>query len=134
MVINELIASYPVWSIAAISLVVTFISTLAQKYLTDQEHLNKLKKRQKEIQKELRNTKDDQILKELNLEIMQITGTLMKASMKPMFVTIVPFLIIFAWVRSVYGGEDPLLANWFWYYFGFAVVSSIILRKILKVA
>ena len=131
MTINELVVAYPLWSLGAISIVITLISTLAHKWLTNQEQMTNLKKRQKEIQKQLKGCKDDQILKELNLEIMQITGTLMKASMKPMIFTIIPFLIIFAWVREVY---PPILDHWFWWYFGFAIVSSMILRKVLKVA
>ena len=54
-----------------------------------------------------------------------------KSSMKPMFVTIIPFLLLFVWLRSVY---DPVLSSWIWYYIGFSVVASIILRKVMNVA
>ncbi|MEA3248487.1 MAG: EMC3/TMCO1 family protein [Nanoarchaeota archaeon] len=123
----------PYVSLAVISLVVTLVSTLAQKWLTNQEHMKSLKKRQKEIQKELKNCKEEHILKELNLEMLNLTGIMMKSSMKPMLVTIVPFLILFSWLRGIYGGEEPLVAGWIWYYLGFSVVSSMILRKVLKV-
>lgn len=133
-IINELVRIYPFISLAIISFAVTFISTLVQKWLTNQEHMKSLKSRQKEIQKELKGCKEENLLKELNLEMMKLTGIMMKASMKPMFVTIVPFLILFTWLRGIYdGGEVPLIAGWFWYYIGFSVVSSIALRKVLKV-
>lgn len=132
--VNDLVRTYPYISLATISFFVTLISTLVQKWLTNQEHMKSLKTRQKEIQKELKGCKEEHLLKELNLEMMNLTGIMMKASMKPMFVTIVPFLILFSWLKGTYdGGEIPLVAGWIWYYLGFSIASSIILRKVLKV-
>ena len=71
-------------------------------------------------------------MKELNSEMMKLTGVMFKSSMKPMFATIIPFLLLFAWLREVY---VPVLGNgWLWYYMGYSIVASIILRKVLKVA
>lgn len=134
MTLTEVMTANPKISLAVISVVVTFIATLAHKHLTDQEHMKNLKKRQKEIQKELKGCKDEKILKELNSEMLKLTGVMMKSSFRPMFVTIIPFLILFAWIRGIYGGEPPVLSGWIWYYLGFSVVSSIIIRKIMKVA
>ena len=94
--------------------------------------MKSLKKRQKEIQKELRGCKDHCLMKELNSEMMKITGVMFKSSMKPMFATIIPFLILFWWLRTIY---VPVMGNsWIWYYIGYSLVASIILRKVLKVA
>ena len=132
MSLTEVMIANPRVSILVVSVIVTFVATLAHKWLTNQEHLASLKKRQKEIQKELRGCKDTNIMKELNSEMMKITGVMFKSSMRPMFVTIIPFLVLFAWLRSVF---TPVMGSgWIWYYLGFSVVSSIILRKILKVA
>ena len=132
MTIEELMIESPRYSIAIFSIVVTLISTLVQKKFTDQEHLKSLKKRQKEIQKELRGCKDACLMKELNSEMMKITGVMFKSSMKPMFATIIPFLILFAWLRSIY---VPVMGNsWIWYYIGYSVVASIVLRKVFRVA
>ena len=132
MTIVEMMVASPKYSIAVFSVVVTLISTLAHKWLTNQEHLKSLKKRQKEIQKELKGCKDGCLMKELNSEMLQLTGVMFKSSMKPMLVTIVPFLVLFTWLRSVY---VPVMGNgWIWYYLGYSVLASIILRKILKVA
>ena len=133
MILIEMVNQYPYISLAVISFLVTIFSTLAQKWLTNQEHMKGLKIRQKEIQKELKGCKEEHLLKELNLEMMNLTGIMMKASMKPMFVTIVPFLFLFNWLKVTYGGEDPLIASWIWYYLGFSIVSSMSLRKVLKV-
>jgi len=122
----------PKYSIAIFSVIVTLISTLAQKWLTNQEHLKSLKKRQKEIQKELKKAKEPSVMQELNSEMLKLTGVMFKASMKPLFVTMIPFLILFVWLRGVY---VPVLGNgWLWYYLGYSVLASIILRKVLKVA
>lgn len=131
MTITELMTSNPRISIAVFSITVTFLSTLAQKWLTNQEHLRSLKKRQKEIQKELKGCKDQCVMKELNSEMMKLTGVMFKSSMKPMFATMIPFLILFWWLRGVY---SPILSSWIWYYIGYSIVASIILRKVLKVA
>jgi uncharacterized membrane protein (DUF106 family) len=131
-VITEMLSAQPKVSVAIFSVLVTTVSTLAQKWLTNQDHLKAMKKRQKEIQKQLKNCKDNCLLQELNAEMMKITGTMFKSSMKPMFVTIIPFLILFQWLRGVY---IPLLgSSWIWYYLGYSVLASIVIRKVLKVA
>lgn len=132
MTIVEMMSANPKVSIAVFSVVVTLISTLAQKWLTNQEHLKSLKKRQKEIQKELKKTKEPSVMQELNAEMMKLTGIMFKGSMKPMFVTMIPFLLLFVWLRGVY---DPVMGtSWIWYYIGYSVLASIVLRKVLKVA
>ena len=132
MTITEMMIGNPKVSIAVFSVIVTLVSTLVQKKFTDQEHLKSLKKRQKEIQKELKKTKEPSIMQELNAEMLQLTGLMFKSSMKPMFVTIIPFLILFTWLRSVY---VPVLGGgWIWYYLMYSVLASIVMRKVLKVA
>lgn len=132
MGIEEVIIASPIFSLAIVSIIVTLISTLAHKYLTDQENLHNQKKRQKEIQKELRGCKDQKKLTELNIEMMKITGVMFKSSMKPLLITIVPFLLLFIWLKSIY---TPIMGNsWIWYYIGMSIVSSLILRKAFKVA
>lgn len=91
-----------------------------------------LKKRQKEIQKEIKKSKDPSLMQELNAEMLSLTGTMMKSTMKPAFITMIPFLILFAWLRGIY---IPIMGSgWIWYYLGFSILISIGLRKVLKVA
>lgn len=132
MSIVEVMSTNPKISIACFSVIVTLISTLVQKKFTDQEHLKSLKKRQKEIQSEIKKTKEPNVMQELNAEMLELTGLMFKSSMKPMFVTMIPFLLLFTWLRGIY---VPLMGNgWIWYYLGYSIIASIILRKILKVA
>jgi len=132
MTLAEVMVANPKLSIAIVSVLVTLVATLAHKYLTDQDHMKNLKKRQKEIQKELKGCKDQNVLKGLNSELLKLTGVMMKSSFKPMFVTVIPFLVLFWWLKGIY---VPVMGNgWIWWYIGFSVVASIILRKVLKVA
>ncbi len=131
--ITDIITLYPKTSIIFLSIIVTLVSTLVTKWLTNQEHLRELKKRQKEIQKELKTCKPgDCKYQELQSEVLQITGTMMKSSFKPLFITMIPFLILFYWIRSIY---TPLMGfTWFWYYLGASIVASTIFRKLFKMA
>jgi len=131
--ITEFIQAYPKESIIFISIVVTAISTLLMKWLTNQEHLKSLKKRQKELQEEVKKHKDDgEMVKELQKEMLSITGTMMKSSFKPLLVTFIPFLILIYWLRSIY---TPLMGgSWIWWYIGASLISSMIFRKVFKMA
>ena len=135
MIITDFITAYPRASIIIIAVAITLISTLITKWLTNQEHLRSLKARQKELQAEMKKHKDNpKMLQELQSETLQITGVMMKSSFKPLLITFIPFLLLFYWIRSIYGGEPSLLGGWFWYYLVSALVSSIIFRKIFKMA
>ncbi|MBT3643090.1 DUF106 domain-containing protein [archaeon] len=133
--VTEFINANPKVSLLMITIVVTFVSTLIHKWMTNQEHLKQLKIRQKEIQKELKGCKDENLLKELNLELMKLTGVMFKSSMRPMFVTIIPFFALFYWIRQMY---IPLLGEgwggWLTYYFAFSIASSMVFRKVFKMA
>jgi len=132
MTITEMMIASPKLSIGVFSVLVTLASTLVQKWLTNQEHLKSLKKRQKEIQAELKKTKEPTVMQELNSEMMQLTGLMFKSSMKPLFVTFIPFALLFVWLRGIY---VPLLGTgWIWYYLGYSIVASMILRKVFDVA
>ena len=132
MTLSEIIASSPILSLTIISLIVTFASSLAQKWLTNQEHLKSLKKRQKEIQAELKNCKDECRLKELNSEILSITGVMMKSSMRPLLVTFIPSFLLFIFLRDIYA---PILGNWWILYCILSsIIFSMITRKILDIA
>ena len=132
MDVNTLIISYPVYSIIILSALVTLVSTLVTKWLTNQEHLKTLKERQKQIQKDLKNCKPgDKLFEELQSEMLQISMTMMKSSFNPLLITFIPFIILLGWIRNVY---TPILSGWIWYYIGASLVSSLIYRKIFKMA
>ncbi len=122
----------PLLSIIIFSGIITLISTLVTKWLTNQEHLKSLKERQKQIQKDMKNHKPgEKMFEELQNEMLQISMTMMKSSFKPMLVTIVPFILFFNWLRKTY---DPVLLHWIWWYIGSSIVFSLVYRKIFKMA
>jgi uncharacterized membrane protein (DUF106 family) len=126
------INNYPATSIILIAAIMTLISTLVTKWLTNQEHLKQLKERQKILQKEMKNHKPgEKKWDEIQMEIFQITGKMMKSSFKPMIVTMIPFIILLGWVNRTY---SPILDHWFWYYFVAAIVFSLVYRKVFDMA
>ena len=132
MDITSTINAYPTYSIIFFSLVVTLISTLVTKWLTNQAHLKTLKERQKQIQKDLKKCKPgDKLFEELQAELIQISMTMMKSTFKPLLITFIPFLILFGWIRRTY---VDILPGWLWYYIISSMAASLIYRKIFKMA
>ena len=132
--------SFSYVSLFLFSAVITFFSTLLMKYLTDQDHLKSLKKRQKELQKEIReHQKQKQFTKieELNKELVDISLSMMKASfsIKQLIITIVPFFLFFLWLKEIFMTTlDWSFMKFFLLYILFSVITSTIYRKILKMA
>jgi uncharacterized membrane protein (DUF106 family) len=56
---------------------------------------------------------------------------LMKHSFKPLLISFIPLIIFFWWIRGIY---SAVLPGWLWWYIPAGIISSIILRKALKVA
>ena len=125
-----------------IVLIISLITTLFQKYGTDQETLRALKKEQKELQQESKEFKDDPAkMMEINKKNMarsfEIMGSIMKLSMRPIAYTSVPFILLFRWFYDYFGALEYakiLGLHWIWFYLIGAMVFGSILRKALKVA
>lgn len=132
--ITQLMGEYPKQSIVVISLIVSFISTIVTKYTTDQSMLRSIKERQKEIQKEIKDKKystTDKRYLELQNEILGLTGKMFKNSFKPLLITMIPFLLLFYFLRSFY---VPLMGNsWLWYYILPSILVGSFYKKIFKV-
>lgn len=133
--ITNLASIYPRSSIVIISLVVTFISMLITRGLTDQTLLKSIKERQKEIQKEIKEKKysaNDKRFLNLQKETLELSATMMKHSFKPILVTIIPFFILFYFLKKFY---TPLIGgSWIWYYIIPSILISPLYKKVLKLA
>lgn len=130
--INAIITLYPIISIIIFSGIITLLSTLATLWMTNQNHLRSLKERQKQIQLDMKKCKPgEKLFDELQSEMLQISMTMMKSSFKPLLITFVPFILLFAWIRDIY---TPLLPHWIWYYIISSLVFSMIYRKVFKMA
>ncbi|MFH1326528.1 MAG: DUF2208 family protein [archaeon] len=131
MTIKELLISNPKISIIIIYFLITLIMTLVTKKFTNQNRMKELKEIQKACQIKLKDSQGNpQQMSEIQKEMMQCSMELMKHSFKPMIFTFIPLILFFWWIRGIY---TDVLSGWLWWYIGSGIVSSIILRKVLKV-
>jgi len=119
--------------------IITFIMTLAQKYLTDQKTMREMKAEQKKLSAEMKEFKDDPAkMIELQKKSFEFVGPMMKLSMRPMIFTGVPIILFFRWFMDTFTalGSPKFFGflSWLWFYLIMSIIISSILRKILKVA
>jgi len=121
----------PKVSIVVLSFLVTLFMTIVTKKFTNQSRMKELKDIQKACQIKLKGSKENpEEMKRIQKEMMECSMELMKHSFRPIFITFLPLILLFWWIRGVY---TPVLSGWIWWYILSGVVSSIILRKALKV-
>ena len=129
--ITELMIANPKTSVVVLSFLVTLFMTVVTKKVTDQKRMKELKDMQKKFQGNLKEVRDDaKEMAKIQKEMMETSIELMKHSFRPMIYTFLPLIILFWWIRNVYA---PVLPGWIWWYIGAGIVSSIVLRKALKV-
>jgi len=91
----------PIVSIIILASVLGVISTLLQKYLTDQAKMRRLRDDTKKLQEQMKKVKDDpKKVMSLQQKLMPIQMDLMKESFKPLLVTLIPFLLVFFWLSN----------------------------------
>ena len=96
----------PALTVLIIAFIVSLLTTIANKYLVDQEKMNEIQERNKAFQKELRDAQkrgDGKKIAELQAkqgEMMQDQTAMMSNQFKPMIVTFVPIILIFFWMRT----------------------------------
>ena len=96
----------PALTVLIIAFFVSLITTIANKYLVDQDEMNEIQERNKAFQRELRDAQkkgDGKKVAELQArqsEMMQDQSKMMTNSFKPMIVTFVPIILIFFWLRN----------------------------------
>lgn len=134
----------PLIDIAIISFIAAVFTTLLNKYLTDQVAIKALREEMKKKQKDMRAMMktNPQKAQKMQMDIMQKNMELMKHSFnfKVMAITLIPMIYVFTQVRSAYAQYPEILNlgfttfGWLGTYLILAIVSSIILKKALKVA
>lgn len=108
-ILSPLLQIPPLVAIFLISVFISLVSVLFQKYLTNQERLKFLKAETKKFQEKIKKHKDNPEKQlEINKKMMPIQGEMMKESMKPALYTMLPFLLLFLWL-SAHFAFDPLL-------------------------
>ena len=127
------------WGMVIIVLLIALLTTLIQKYATDQVALKKLKADQKALQAEMKKYKDQPgKMAELQKQSMAAIPETFKLTSRSIVYTGVPFILLFRWFMDTFAalGDPKFLGffTWFWFYLIFTMVFSGILRKYLKVA
>ena len=123
--------------------VLTLITTLVQKYATDQKTLKELKKEQKEIQKQMKEFRSNpQKMKELQKQQFSFMPKQFKLSMRSIVYTGIPLILFFRWfddyftVLATMTGE-PIrfigFMGWLVFYLVASIVFGSIFKKIFKV-
>ncbi len=115
-------------------LIITIITTLIQKYATDQKELKKLRNEQKEIQKQIKENKNNhEKLIQLQKKQIDMIPRQMKLGMRGIIYTGIPFILLFRWFNDYFiSAGNPrfvLGLSWFWFYFFSTIIISSILRK-----
>ena len=129
-----LIQQNPRVSIIIIALGISLLITLVNYFFLDKEKLRDIKERQKSIQKQLKEHQkagNHEKVLQLNKELMGHAGEMMRHSLKPMLITIIPIFVLFAFIRNVYA-ETTIASSWFWYYLLSAIAGSILVKKLSK--
>lgn len=98
--------SNPALTVLIIAFIVSLITTVANKYLVDQDEMNAQQAEMKEFNARLREAqkrgdgKEVAKLQAEQTELMQKQTAMMTNQFKPMIVTFVPIILIFFWMRS----------------------------------
>jgi len=119
-------------------LIISIITTLIQKYATDQKTLKELRKEQKIVQEEIKKFKDNpQKLMELQKKQFEFLPKTMKLNMRALMFTSIPFILLFRWFWDFFTnlGNPKFFGifSWFWFYLIFTIIFSSILKKTFDV-
>jgi uncharacterized membrane protein (DUF106 family) len=126
--------SYPVTSIIIFAALISLFITIVNFFVLDKDRMREIKQKQKDLQKEMKEHQkagNTDKMMELQKELLAYIPETFKHSMKPMLITIIPILILFAYIRGLYAAT-AISSTWFWWYLGTALISSIIFRKLFK--
>ena len=117
-----------------IVLIITAITTVVQKYATDQKTLKELRTEQKDIQNQMKEFKNHpEKMMELQKKQFAMMPKQMKLSMRAIIYTGIPFILFFRWFQDYFvslGSPKFFLGmGWFLFYLISAIVFGSILRK-----
>jgi uncharacterized membrane protein (DUF106 family) len=131
--IIELLQAYPRASISLIAVLVSIFMVIVYKYTTNQTRMKEIKDMNKKYQEEMKLHKGNpEKLMEIQKQVLSLSGEMMKHSLIPMMVTMLPLFILIIWLRTIYGAT-AISGSWIWYYIIVGIFSNTILRKIFNV-
>src|SRR3989344_5908575 len=135
-IFGRIIEASPLGAILLIALIITVVTTLVYKWVTNQKLLKQMKEDMDAIRKQMKDSKNDtQKMMALQKESLQKSLEQMKHTIKPMLITFIPLIIIFGWLQNTYTDKGNLIGplNWLWVYIISTFIYNLSLRKLLKV-
>lgn len=141
-----------IYSVFIVAAIVALISSAAQYFLVDQEKMREIRAEMSDYQKKLmqaRKTGSKKELKKLETKgklIKQRSSEMQSMTMKPMFLTFIPLLLFFGWVRLQPASSELVIdlpftlpyfgdtLGWLGWYFLCSFFFSQVLRKVLNMA
>ena len=128
-----------------LSITTSLISQLSFKFFANNEFLKQGMKETKELQKKmLKMDQSDKEYQEIQNKLLDLNMKLMSEQFKPTMITMIPFLLLFAYARNTipmdqtlihFGFKLPLIGEgleFFGVYFLVSMICSNVLRKLLK--
>lgn len=127
------------WGMVVIAASITLITTLLQKYTTDQNLLREIKKEQKILQEEMKKyAGHPEKLLELQKKQLEFIPKTMDITMRPLLYTVIPIILFFRWFNDYFIANPGIkifgLVSWLWAYLIFSIIFSMVFRKALNVA
>ncbi len=136
----------PIVEIVMISLSISIIYQLVHEFTTDRKKITGMKNRMKNIRNELKNIKPgSKAYNAKQSKMLDINMDMMKLTMKPTMITMIPFLLVFTVLRGAYAGVGVLIPlpaflnwvplgigdglGWLWTYIICSMLFSTLLRR-----
>ena len=130
--VKSFFQSNPRTAIILASMLISLFISIVNYFVLNKERMSEIKKRQKDIQEEMKMHKDNpEKLMQLQKEMFSHMGESFKHSMKPMLITFIPIVLLFPIVRNLVLTTE-IAGTWFWWYLGSSIVFSMIFRKLFK--
>jgi uncharacterized membrane protein (DUF106 family) len=101
-ILDPLLVLDPLYAILVMAFTITFLITVAYKFLTDQEEMKRLKDKMQSYQEKMKEAQQEDPDEALDIqkEAMSVNMEYMKHSLKPTLFTFIPIIIIFGWMSA----------------------------------
>ncbi|MEM4270886.1 MAG: EMC3/TMCO1 family protein [Candidatus Pacearchaeota archaeon] len=119
-----------------LAFVISLISTILHKYLTDQKALKEIREEQKKLSELIKNSRNDPAKSaEYTKKSLEISLKSIPLTFRPLFYTLIPIILLFRWLNDFFSssGLKVLGMSWILAYILLSIVFSSILRKLFKV-
>ncbi|HLC72060.1 MAG TPA: EMC3/TMCO1 family protein [Candidatus Nanoarchaeia archaeon] len=136
----------PRWALVSISLVLAFLTSMAQKYLTNQQEMKSLKDAQNKFREEMKQHRSDPAkFAEIQKQSMEKSLQYMRHSFKPLIFTMLPVIAMFGWLKVTFLPAGDIFhwgftiwpwgpgIGWLWTYFLSQMIFTMVIRKLFKI-